>query len=162
MSVVSQVILQADDELRYPTSGELQSITNFFKTGLRRTRIAAILTENEKRIIDDASKNLWKIHPDYIAAGGNASGSKQRAQCLRDYGWYLRLVTYGILAGDKGPIESIGLIGAREMYNSLGVPMPGMVDAIKCLKAAALNLLNDADAAESAPYFDFIIQYMEG
>lgn len=162
MSVVSQVILQADDELRYPTSGELQSINNFFRTGMQRTRIAGILSENEKRIVDDASKNLWKIHPDYIAAGGNASGSKERAQCLRDYGWYLRLVTYGILAGDKAPIETIGLIGAREMYNSLGVPMPGMVDAIKCLKNVSLNLLNDADAAEAAPYFDFIIQYMEG
>jgi allophycocyanin-B len=48
------------------------------------------------------------------------------------------------------------------MYNSLGVPMPGMVDAIKCLKAVSLNLLNDADGAATAPYFDFIIQYMEG
>lgn len=162
MSVVSQVILQADDELRYPTSGELKSMRNFFKTGAQRTRIASILTENEKRIVDDASKNLWKIHPDYIAAGGNAAGGKQRAQCLRDYGWYLRLVTYGVLAGDKEPIESIGLIGAREMYNSLGVPMNGMVDAMKCLKDVSLNMLNDADAAETAPYFDFIIQYMEG
>jgi allophycocyanin-B len=161
MSVVSQVILQADDELRYPTSGELQGIQNFFKSGMQRTRIAAILTENEKRIVEDASKELWKIHPDYIAAGGNAAGGKQRAQCLRDYGWYLRLVTYGVLAGDKEPIESIGLIGAREMYNSLGVPMPGMVDAIKCLKTVSLNLLNDADSATTAPYFDFIVQYME-
>ncbi len=31
MSVVSQVILQADDELRYPTSGELQGLQGFFK-----------------------------------------------------------------------------------------------------------------------------------
>jgi allophycocyanin-B len=161
MSVVSQVILQADDELRYPTSGELQGIQNFFKSGMQRTRIAAILTENEKRIIEDASKELWKLHPDYIAAGGNASGGKERAQCLRDYGWYLRLVTYGVLAGDKGPIETIGLVGAREMYNSLGVPMPGMVDAIKCLKTVSLNLLNDGDGATAAPYFDFIVQYME-
>jgi allophycocyanin-B len=161
MSVVSQVILQADDQLRYPTSGELQSIQNFFKSGMQRTRIAAILTENEKRIVEDASNALWKIHPDYIASGGNASGGKERAQCLRDYGWYLRLVTYGVLAGDKEPIESIGLVGAREMYNSLGVPMPGMVDAIKCLKTVALNLLNDADSATTGPYFDFIVQYME-
>lgn len=31
MSVVSQVILNADDELRYPTSGELKGIENFLK-----------------------------------------------------------------------------------------------------------------------------------
>jgi allophycocyanin-B len=162
MSVISQVILQADDELRYPTSGELKSLENFFRTGTQRTRIAATLTENEKRIVDDASKNLWKIHPDYIASGGNASGARERAQCLRDYGWYLRLVTYGVLAGDKQPIEAIGLVGAREMYNSLNVPMVGMADAIKCLKEVSLNLLSESDAREAAPYFDYIIQYMGG
>jgi allophycocyanin-B len=160
MSVVSQVILQADDELRYPTSGELQGIQAFFRTGEQRTRIAAILSENEKKIVDEGIKNLWKLRPDYIAAGGNASGGRERALCLRDYGWYLRLVTYGILAGDKGPIEDIGLVGVREMYNSLGVPVPGMVDAIKCLKDASLSLLSADDAAATAPYFDFIIQGM--
>ena len=41
--------------------------------------------------------------------------------------WYLRLVTYGVLAGSTEMIQDIGLVGAREMYNSLGVPMPGMV-----------------------------------
>jgi allophycocyanin-B len=79
---------------------------------------------------------------------------------LRDYGWYLRLVTYGVLAGDKGPIEQTGLIGVKEMYNSLNVPVPGMVEAIRCLKEAALGLLTQEDAVAAAPYFDFIIQYM--
>ncbi|NER85181.1 MAG: allophycocyanin, partial [Leptolyngbya sp. SIO1D8] len=36
MSVVSQVILNADDELRYPTLGELQSIQAFLSTGEQR------------------------------------------------------------------------------------------------------------------------------
>lgn len=160
MSVVSQVILQADDELRYPTSGELKSVEAFFKTGVQRTRIAETLAENEKKIVEEATKNLWKLHPEYIAPGGNAYGSRERSLCIRDYGWYLRLVTYGVLAGDKGPIESIGLVGVREMYNSLDVPVVGMVDAIKCLKEAASSLLGEADAAEVAPYFDFIIQSM--
>ncbi|NJR38371.1 MAG: allophycocyanin [Leptolyngbyaceae cyanobacterium CSU_1_4] len=160
MSVVSQVILNADEELRYPSSGELQSIQAFLKTGEKRTRIAAILADNEKKIVQAASKQLWQKRPDFIAPGGNAYGDRQRALCLRDYGWYLRLVTYGILAGDKDPIESIGLVGVREMYNSLGVPVPGMVESIRCLKASSLALLTDEDAAEAAPYFDYIIQSM--
>jgi allophycocyanin-B len=160
MSVVSQVILKADDELRYPSSGELKNIQEFLKTGEQRVRIASLLSESEKKIVEQASKKLWQIHPDYIAPGGNAYQSKPRAQCLRDYGWYLRLVTYGVLAGDIGPIESIGIVGVREMYNSLGVPVPGMVDSIGCLKEAALKLLNAEDAAATAPYFDYIIQAM--
>ncbi len=160
MSVVSQVILNADDELRYPSVGELNNIESFFQTGEQRLRIASTLSENEKKIINEASKQLWQLHPDYIAPGGNAYGDQQRALCLRDYGWYLRLVTYGVIAGDKEPIEKIGLIGVREMYNSLGVPVVGMADSIRCLKNASLSLLSEDDARAAAPYFDYIIQAM--
>jgi allophycocyanin-B len=160
MSVVSQIILKADDELRYPSSGELQSIKEFMTTGEQRVRIAEALAENERKIIARASTELWKKRPDFISPGGNAYGERERALCLRDYGWYLRLVTYGILCGDKEPIESIGLIGAREMYNALNVPMPGMVEAIRCLKEASLGLLSSEDAQAAAPYFDYMIQGM--
>ncbi len=158
MSVVSQVLLQADDELRYPSIDELQSIQNFLQTGAQRVQVAATLAENEDKIIKKASAELWKLHPDYIAPGGNAYGQRQRAQCIRDYGWYLRLVTYGVLAGDKQPIEQIGLIGAREMYNSLGVPLQGMADSIRCLKEASLALLSKEEADLVEPYFDYLIQ----
>ena len=160
MSVVSQVILKADDELRYPSSGELNGIQDFLSTGDQRVRIADTLAENEKKIVDEAQKNLFKKRPEYRSPGGNAYGQKQYNQCLRDYSWYLRLVTYGVLAGSKEPIEKIGLIGVKEMYNSLNVPVPGMVDAIRCLKDAALGLLNNEDAEETAPYFDYMIQAM--
>ena len=160
MTVISQVILRADDELRYPSSGELKNIKAFLETGMQRTRIASTLSENEKKIVQEATKKLWQKRPDFIAPGGNAYGEKQRALCIRDFGWYLRLVTYGVLAGYKEPIEKIGLVGVREMYNSLGVPVPGMVEAIISLKQASLDLLNTEDAMETAPYFDYIIQAM--
>lgn len=160
MSVISQFILKADDELRYPSTGELRTINEFFQTGEQRMRIATTLAENEKKIVEQASKQLWQKRPDFISPGGNAYGQRQRALCIRDYGWYLRLITYGVLAGDKEPIEKIGLIGVREMYNSLGVPVPGMVEAISALKKAALDLLSDEDAVAATPYFDYIIQAM--
>jgi allophycocyanin-B len=160
MSVVSQVILKADDELRYPSSGELRNLANFLQTGQQRIRIATTLAENEKKIVQEASKQLWRRRPDFIGPGGNAAGQRERSLCLRDYGWYLRLITYGVLAGDKDPIERIGLVGVREMYNSLGVPVPGMVEAIRCLKEASVGLLLPEDAAEAEPYFDYIIQAM--
>jgi len=33
-----------------------------------------------------------------------------------------------------------------------------MVESIRCLKKASLDLLSQEDAAEAAPYFDYIIQ----
>jgi len=44
------------------------------------------------------------------------------------------------------------------MYNSLGVPVPGMVESIRCLKKAGLDLLSQEDAAQQRP--DYIIQAM--
>lgn len=160
MSIVSQVILKADDELRYPSSGELEGIKNFLTSGERRVRIAETLAENEKKIVDQASKALFRLHPEYRSLGGNAYGQKQYNQCIRDFGWYLRLVTYGVMAGDKEPIEMSGLIGVKEMYNSLEVPVPGMIDAIRCLRDAAVDLLGKQDAQETNLYFDYIIQTM--
>jgi allophycocyanin-B len=160
MSVISQVILRADEELRYPSSGELQGIQKFLNTGEQRVRIAETLATNEKKIVEKAGKELFKVHPEYRSPGGNAYGQKQYNQCIRDFGWYLRLVTYGVLAGDKSPIEATGLIGVREMYNSLNVPVPGMIDAIRCLRDASVDLLSKEDGKEASLYFDYIIQTM--
>jgi allophycocyanin-B len=58
-------------------------------------------------------------------------------------------------------IQTIGLVGAREMYNSLGVPMAGMVESMRCLKDASVALLSAQDAEIAGPYFDFLIQGMQ-
>ncbi|MEA5441051.1 allophycocyanin subunit alpha-B [Cyanobium gracile] len=161
MSVVRDLILQADDQLRYPTGGELRAMVEFLSGGARRLSVVRVLTDNEKKIIAEASKQLFLRNPDYVAPGGNAFGQKQRAQCLRDYSWYLRLVTYGILAGSTELIQEIGVVGAREMYNSLGVPLPGMVDAMRTLKEASLVLLGGEEATLAGPYFDYLIQGLQ-
>ena len=158
MSVISQVLERADEELRYPTISELQSVKDFLSSGAQRIRIATILAESEDKIVKKATTELFRIHPDYISPGGNAYGQRQRSQCLRDFTWYVRLTTYGVLAGDKDPIEKIGIIGVREMYNSLGVPLVGMADGVRCLKDASLALLSKEDAVTTEPYFDYIIQ----
>jgi allophycocyanin-B len=161
MSVVRDLILQADDQLRYPSGGEFRSMVEYLSRGAERLAVVRVLTDNEKKIVDESAKQLFQRNPDYVAPGGNAYGQKQRAQCLRDYSWYLRLVTYGVLAGSTEMIQQIGLVGAREMYNSLGVPMPGMVDAMRTMKEASLALLSTDQASLAGPYFDFLIQGMQ-
>nr|YP_009398160.1 allophycocyanin gamma subunit [Thaumatella adunca]ARW67346.1 allophycocyanin gamma subunit [Thaumatella adunca] len=160
MSIVTKVILDADNELRYPSIGELESLYTYFINTEERISIVCILRDKQQDIIKLASKAIFQIHPEYIAPGGNAEGARKRSLCLRDYGWYLRLVTYGILAGEKESIEQLGLIGVKEMYNSLGVPILGMIDGIECLRNASLEFLSDSQSKFALPYFDFIINSM--
>ena len=80
MSVVRDLILQADDQLRYPSGGELRSMAQYLSGGAQRIRVARALAENEKKIVDEAARLLFTRKPEYVDQGGNAYGQKQRAQ----------------------------------------------------------------------------------
>ncbi|GAB4211706.1 MAG: allophycocyanin subunit alpha [Synechococcales cyanobacterium] len=160
MSVVTKSIVNADAEARYFSPGELDRIKSFMGSGERRLRVAQILADSRERIVKQAADQLFQKRPDVVSPGGNAYGEEMTATCLRDMDYYLRLVTYGIIAGDVTPIEEIGLVGVREMYNSLGTPIPAVAESVRQMKQAAATLLSGEDAAEAGSYFDFVIGAM--
>jgi allophycocyanin alpha subunit len=161
MSIVTKAIVNADAEARYLSPGELDRIKSFVTTGERRLRIAQVLTENRERIVKQAGDQLFQKRPDVVSPGGNAYGTELTATCLRDLDYYLRLVTYGIVAGDVTPIEEIGVVGVREMYRSLGTPIEGVAEGIRGLKNVAASLLSGEDASEAGSYFDYLVGAMQ-
>jgi len=157
MSIVSNSIINADAEARYLSPGELDQIKSFVAGGQRRLRIAQVLAESRERIVKQAGGALFQKRPDVISPGGNAYGEEMTASCLRDMDYYLRLVTYGVVAGDVTPIEEIGIIGAREMYRALGTPLEAMAEAVREMKSVATSILTGADAEEAGFYFDYVV-----
>ena len=157
MSIVTKSIVNADAEARYLSPGELDRIKGFVTSGEKRLRIAQVITENRERIVKQAGDQLFQRRPDVVSPGGNAYGQEMTATCLRDLDYYLRLVTYGVVAGDVTPIEEIGLVGVREMYKSLGTPIEGVAEGVRGLKNAAASLLSGEDAAEASAYFDYVV-----
>ena len=160
MSVVTKSIVNADAEARYLSPGELDRIKGFVSSGERRLRIAQTLTESRERIVKQAGDQLFQKRPDVVSPGGNAYGEQMTATCLRDLDYYLRLITYGVVAGDVTPIEEIGIVGVREMYKSLGTPIDAVVEGVRAMKNVATSLLAGEDAAEAAAYFDYVIGAM--
>lgn len=160
MSIVTKSIVNADAEARYLSPGELDRIKSFVTTGEKRLRIVQILSESRERIVKTAGDRLFQKRPDVVSPGGNAYGEQMTATCLRDLDYYLRLVTYGIIAGDVTPIEEIGIVGVREMYKSLGTPIDAVVQGVREMKEAASSLLSAEDAAEASAYFDYVIGAM--
>ncbi|NDC76260.1 allophycocyanin, partial [bacterium] len=144
MSIVSNSIINADAEARYLSPGELDQIKAFVSGGQRRLRVAQVLSEGRERIVKQAGGALFQRRPDLVSPGGNAYGEEMTASCLRDMDYYLRLVTYGVVAGDVTPIEEIGVIGAREMYKALGTPLEAMSLAVREMKGAAQSMLTGA------------------
>ncbi|MBW4520188.1 MAG: allophycocyanin subunit alpha [Scytolyngbya sp. HA4215-MV1] len=157
MSIVTKSIVNADAEARYLSPGELDRIKGFVSSGEKRLRIAQTLSDSRERIVKQAGDQMFQKRPDVVSPGGSAYGEEMTATCLRDLDYYLRLVTYGVVSGDVTPIEEIGVVGMREMYTSLGVPIGAVGEGVRGLKSVASSLLSGEDAAEAGAYFDYLI-----
>ena len=161
MSIVKKLIVNADAETRYPTPGELEQIKILAQSGARRLRLAQALTANRESIIKQAGSQLFQRRPDIVSPGGNAYGQKMTATCLRDMDYYLRLITYAVVAGDATPIEEIGVIGVRQMYTSLGTPIEAVALSIRAMKNVTSTMMSGEDAGEAGAYFDYLIGAMQ-
>ncbi len=155
MSLVAQVIAQSDAAERFLSSTELNKLEEFFSKGTLRIRVAEKLAANEKKLVEEGSKRFWAKCPNTPSNRGNA---QKTALCQRDQAWYIRLVSYCVLAGNDKPLDDIGLNGMREMYVSLGVPLANLRMAMGSLKDVATGLLSAEEMALAAPYFDRLIR----
>ncbi|AUC62014.1 allophycocyanin alpha subunit ApcA [Cyanobacterium sp. HL-69] len=157
MSIVTKSIVNADAEARYLSPGELDRIKSFVSSGESRLRIAQTLTDSRERIIKEAGDRLFQKRPDIVSPGGNSYGEEMTATCLRDMDYYLRLITYGVVAGDVTPIEEIGLVGVKEMYKSLGTDIGAVAQSVREMKEVATSLMSAEDTSEAASYFDYVV-----
>lgn len=157
MSIIKKIIVNADTESRYFTPGEMDQIKSFMMSGERRLRLVKALTESRDRIVKQAGNQLFQRRPSLVSPGGNAYGEQMTATCLRDLDYYLRLVTYSVAAGETAPLEEIGLIGVRQMYNSLGTSMDAMAEGVRAMKNLTMSLMSGEDANEVGAYFDYLI-----
>lgn len=158
MSVIKKLIVNADAESRYLTPGEMDQIKDFVMSGDRRLRLVKTLTESRDRIVKQAASQLFQQRPSLVSPGGNAYGEAMTATCLRDMDYYLRLITYSLAVGETTPIEEIGVIGVRQMYNSLGTPVDAVAEGIRAMKRATTAMVPAGeDASEVGIYFDYLI-----
>ena len=161
MSIIMKSIVNADAEARYPSPGELELIKNFVTSSERRLSLVQALTENRERIVKQCGNQLFQKRPDLVSPGGNAYGEEMTATCLRDMDYYLRLITYSVVAGETTPLQEIGVIGVREMYRSLGTPIEAVADSVSAMKNVATSIMSGEDASIVGAYFDYLIAALQ-
>jgi allophycocyanin alpha subunit len=157
MSLIKKLIVNADAECRYFTPGEMDQFKSFVMSGERRLSLAKVLSESRDRIVKQAASQLFQRRPNLVAPGGNAYGEEMTATCIRDMDYYLRLITYSVVAGETTPLEEIGVIGVRQMYNSLGTPIDAIAEGVRAMKSLTTSLMSGEDASEVGAYFDYLI-----
>ena len=153
---ITNVINQSDVQGLYLDTDSMGRLEQYFASGELRVRAAATISANASNIIRDAVAKAL-LYSDITRPGGNMYTTRRYAACIRDMDYYLRLVTYGVVAGDVTPIEEIGVIGAKELYRSLGTNLEAMALSVREMKNVAMGLLSGEDAEEAGFYFDYVI-----
>ncbi|MCG9893413.1 MAG: allophycocyanin subunit beta [Thermosynechococcaceae cyanobacterium MS004] len=156
---VTAVIENYDIKGRYLDRDAIDTLKDYFSSGIARVKAAAVINGNAAKIVKAAGSQLFDEQPELIRPGGNAYTTRRYAACLRDLDYYLRYVSYALVAGDVDVLNERVLEGLRETYNSLGVPIGPTVRGIQILKAVVQAQVSEAgiDAADIvAQPFDYL------
>nr|QCI06195.1 Allogcyanin beta 18 subunit [Dicranema revolutum] len=120
----------------------INEIKNYFSKALIRIKTTELINSKASQIVKEAAAKLYEEQPELLRPGGNSYTTRRYSACLRDIEYYLRYISYAIMAGDTDILNERVLDGLRETYNSLNVPIGPTVRSIKLLEEIIQNELN--------------------
>ncbi|MBD2462396.1 allophycocyanin subunit beta [Oscillatoria sp. FACHB-1407] len=141
---VTSLIKNYDVTGRYLDRDAIDTLKSYFDSGIARVQAAAVINANAAAIVKQAASRLFEEIPELIRPSGNAYTTRRYAACLRDMDYYLRYASYALVAGNTDVLDERVLLGLRETYNSLGVPIGPTVTGIQIMKELVKNQVAEA------------------